>query len=520
MKAHIIGGGISALAAAAYLFRDGGLLGANIHIYEASDSLGGALDARGDAQSGYRMRGGRMFEAREGCIHDLMSFLPSRDDPTISIEDDLRAFNASHGWHNAARLVGPGGAVLAAEHFGLSPRNLLELTELVLMPEALLDGKSVEEVLDLSILDTNFWNMFGSIFALLPWHSAIETRRYLRRFFHLLPTMASMTTIQRTRYNQYEALVEPLRDWLTRLGVHIHMRSTCEDVGFVSEGGRLRPDRLIIRRADGTDTVTLGADDLLFLTLGSHVAGTTYGDMRTAPPPGEGDSPGWALWRRLAGRHPGLGAPEAFRARIDRTAWVTFTITARGGPLRPLIERLSGSPLGRGGLMTLTGSPWLLTLTGFHTPHFTNQPADVDLFWGYGLYLDRPGSAVAKAMPDCSGAEILAELAHHLGMTGALDAIRDSCTCIPALMPYAGSVLMRRKQADRPDPVPAGFANLGLLGQFVEVPDDVVFTTEYAVRGARLAVAGLLGPGREIPPVYLGQYDPQALVAALRALRS
>lgn len=520
MKAHIIGGGISALSAAAYLFRDGGLLGANIHIYEASDVLGGALDARGDPQQGYVMRGGRMFEAREGCIHDLMSFIPSRDDPTLSIEQDLRAFNASHGWQNSARLVGPGGEILAAERFGLSPRNILELTELMLTPEALLDGKSVEDVLDLSILETNFWNMFGSIFALLPWHSAIETRRYLRRFFHLLPTMASMTTIQRTRYNQYEALVEPLRDWLRRLGVQFHMRSACEDVGFSEDAGRLRPTRFTLNRAGRRETIELGAEDLLFLTLGSHVADASFGDMDHPPPPSDRESPAWALWRRLAGRYPGLGNPEAFRARIDRTGWVTFTITARGGPLRRLIETLSGSPLGRGGLMTLTGSPWLMTLTGFHTPHFTNQPEEVDLFWGYGLYLDRPGSAVAKPMPACSGAEILAELAHHLGMSEALDALRDSCLCIPALMPYAGSVLMRRKKSDRPAPVPGGYAGLGLLGQFVEVPEDVVFTTEYAVRGARLAVAGLLGPGREIPPVYLGQYDPQALVAALRALRS
>ncbi|GHH04381.1 oleate hydratase [Pseudodonghicola xiamenensis] len=518
MKAHIIGGGISALAAAAYLFRDAGVLGANIHIYEASDRLGGALDARGDAQGGYVMRGGRMFEAREDCIHDLMSFIPSRDDPTISIEDDLRAFNATYGWHNTARLLGPGGEVLAAEHFGLSPRNLLDLTELLLAPEVMLDGKSVADVLDLSILQTNFWNMFGSIFALLPWHSAIETRRYLRRFFHLLPTMASMTTIQRSRYNQYESLVEPLRDWLDRLGVRFHMGCTCEDVDFTEEAGLLRSERFTLRHDGVTEGIELAPDDLLFLTLGSHVADATFGDMTSPPLPSKATSPAWGLWHRLAGRYPGLGNPQVFQARIDRTAWVTFTITARGGPLRTRIESLSGAALGRGGLMTMTGAPWLLTLTGFHNPHFTNQPGDVDLFWGYGLYLDRPGSAVAKPMPACSGAEILTELAHHLGMPEVLPALLESCICTPVLMPYAGSVLMRRNKADRPAPVPTGYANLGLLGQFVEVPDEVVFTTEYAVRGARLAVAGLMGEGRAIPPVYLGQYDPHALIAALRAL--
>ena len=210
MRVHLIGGGIAALSAASYLFRDAGVLGHNIHIYEASDRLGGALDAGGTAATGYVMRGGRMFEVKEACIHDLLSFIPSRNDPSKSIEEDLLEFNAKHGWNNKARLLGPNGKVLPSEGFGLSYRNMLDLAELVLSPESILDGKSVEDVLDLSVLDTNFWNMFGSIFALLPWHSAIETRRYLRRFFHLLPTMSSMTTIQRTRFNQYEAIASLL----------------------------------------------------------------------------------------------------------------------------------------------------------------------------------------------------------------------------------------------------------------------------------------------------------------------
>ena len=36
MKAHLVGGGISSLAAAAFLIKDGGLLGNNIHIYESA----------------------------------------------------------------------------------------------------------------------------------------------------------------------------------------------------------------------------------------------------------------------------------------------------------------------------------------------------------------------------------------------------------------------------------------------------------------------------------------------------
>jgi myosin-crossreactive antigen len=60
-KVFATGGGIGSLAAAAFMIRDGGLPGANITIYEALPVLGGSLDAAGDPETGYSLRGGRMF---------------------------------------------------------------------------------------------------------------------------------------------------------------------------------------------------------------------------------------------------------------------------------------------------------------------------------------------------------------------------------------------------------------------------------------------------------------------------
>ncbi len=54
---------------------------------------------------------------------------------------------------------------------------------------------------------------------------------------------------------------------------------------------------------------------------------------------------------------------------------------------------------------------------------------------------------------------------------------------------------------DRPLPVPPGVKNLGFISQFVEISDDVVFTVEYSVRAAQMAVYQLLGIERTIPPV-------------------
>ena len=48
-----------------------------------------------------------------------------------------------------------------------------------------------------------------------------------------------------------------------------------------------------------------------------------------------------------------------------------------------------------------------------HQPHFIGQPADVEVLWGYGLSVDRPGDFVGKPMFACTGAELLTEVLGH-----------------------------------------------------------------------------------------------------------
>ena len=61
------------------------------------------------------------------------------------------------------------------------------------------------------------------------------------------------------------------------------------------------------------------------------------------------------------------------------------------------------------------------------------------------------------------------------------------------------------KQVDRPLVIPENAVNFAFLGQFVELlEDDVVFTVEYSVRCAMIAIYQLLGVEREIPEIYNG----------------
>jgi oleate hydratase len=68
-------------------------------------------------------------------------------------------------------------------------------------------------------------------------------------------------------------------------------------------------------------------------------------------------------------------------------------------------------------------------------------------------------------------------------------------------MPYITSQFMPRLPGDRPLPVPPNSKNLAFISQFVEIPNDVVFTVEYSVRAAQMAVYELLAINRPVPEV-------------------
>ena len=110
-------------------------------------------------------------------------------------------------------------------------------------------------------------------------------------------------------------------------------------------------------------------------------------------------------------------------------------------------------------------------------------------------------------MSDCNGEEILRELYGHLRFDLEIMA---SANCIPCRMPYITSMFMPRSQTDRPLPIPHSSKNFAFISQFVEIPDDVVFTVEYSVRAAQMAVYEFLKIDRKIPPVI--PHDKSLLV--------
>lgn len=79
------------------------------------------------------------------------------------------------------------------------------------------------------------------------------------------------------------------------------------------------------------------------------------------------------------------------------------------------------------------------------------------------------------------------------------------------MMPFITSQFMPRLKSDRPEVVPNGSTNLAFIGQYCEIPDDVVFTVEYSVRSAQMAVYSLLHLDKEVTPMSKHQYDVRVL---------
>ena len=516
-KAYLVGGGIASMAAAAFMIRDGDLLGHNITILEELDRLGGSLDGAGSPQDGYVLRGGRMIERQYLCTFDLFSSIPNLDS-TKTVTQEIFDWNETIRTSSKSRLV-RGGQRQTAPAFGLSERHILSIERLALEPEALLGKTSIADQFEPSFFQTDFWFMWCTTFAFQPWHSAVEFKRYLVRFAHMVPGFNRLEGIMRTVYNQYDSLVRPLHEWLEQRGVHFQLNARVVDLGLREEGGATIVDRIDYVRDGHLAEIFVSPDDCVLVTLGSMTEASSLGTMNSAPTlKNKADGGAWTLWEKIAAGRPLFGRPSAFADHVDESKWLSFTTTLRDPAFLRLLLDMTGNVPGEGGLITFPDSSWLVSIVIPHQPHFIDQPESVSVFWGYGLSVDQPGDFIKKPMSACSGREIMEELLGHLRTGPEAAKILESSVCIPCMMPFITSQFLCRAQGDRPEVLPKGSRNLAFIGQFCELPEDVVFTVEYSVRSAQAAVYRLLRMNREPPSVYHGVFDPRVLLKAFMAL--
>ncbi|MEL4359343.1 MULTISPECIES: oleate hydratase [unclassified Luteococcus] len=528
-SAWIVGAGLASLAAAVFLIRDAQMDPRRITILEAMPLPGGACDGIEDPNKGFLIRGGREMENHFECLWDLFRSIPSLETPGASVLDEFYWLNKDDPNYSLMRAtVQQGQDAHTDGKFTLSKKAMGSIMKLFFTRNEDLEGKRITDVLHPDFFESNFWLYWRTMFAFEDWHSALEMKLYFQRFIHHIGGLPDFSALKFTKYNQYESLILPMVTWLQEQGVVFQYDTRVTNVLF-----DLTAQRKVARRiewirdgqAGGTD---VDASQLVFVTNGSCVENSAWGDQHTAPAFDATVKEGgiWSLWRNIARQDPAFGRPDVFCTTPELSQWESASLTTLDERITPYLERIcqrdphSGRVV-TGGIVSVPDSSWLLSWTINRQPHFTTQPGDKIVVWIYGLFTDVPGNFVKKPMRECTGEEITQEWLYHLGVP--VDQIPEmaatSAVCMPCMMPFITSFFLPRHAGDRPAVVPEGCVNFAFLGQFAETTRDTIFTTEYSVRTGMEAVYTLLDVERGVPEVWGSVYDVRCLLDATIKMR-
>ena len=523
-SAYIVGSGLAALAAAVFLIRDGHMKGDKIHVLEELALPGGSMDAIYNvADQAYVMRGGREMEPHFETLWDLFRSIPSLDYPDQSVLDEFYRENRKDPCYSKTRVIENRGQELPTDgDLLLSPKAVKEILNLVMTPEKDLQDKKINEVFDDEFFKSNFWLYWQTMFAFMPWASAMEMRRYLMRFVQHVATLKNLSSLRFTKYNQYEDLILPLISYLKKHGVKFHYDTIVNNIIVNRTVDEKVATEIKMTEKGEPKVIKLTPNDLVFVTNGSITESTTYGDNTHPAEQKHELGPSWQLWKNLAAQDEDFGHPEKFCENIPAANWViSATVTFTNDDIVPYIEKVNKKDPHSGSIVTsgpttIKDSNWLLGYSISRQPQFHNQKSNELIVWLYGLYSNTKGNYVKKTMPECDGIELCEEWLYHMGVPESeIKKMAIDATTIPNHMPYITSYFMPRALGDRPKVVPDKSKNLAFIGNFAETERDTVFTTEYSVRTAMEAVYTLLNVDRGVPEVFASAFDVRMLMNAM-----
>ena len=516
-KAYIVGGGLAGLAAAAFLADDIHMPAKNITIYEKMNDVGGSMDGTGKAVSGYLCRGERELEPFMECLWYLCSKAPSLRHKGRTVLDDVVDFNKDEPIHSEYRIIEKCGKVADYHNFKLDDECRTLATMILYAPEETLEGLAIQDYFPPRFFESNMWYCFSTMLAFKKYHSIIEAKRYFRRFTHLGPEIDYLHGILHTDLNEYDAMIKPILVWLKGRGVNIITDTEVTDIELTKDNNTVIS--LEILKADKKQSIKIAPEDMVFVTNGSMAQNSAFGDNNTVAPTNRDtkDRGVFTLWEKLAAKDKKFGNPATFISDIDKTKWISVFPTITDYPqFVERIEKVSGSKAGCGGAISIKDSNWLISFVLHHKPFFSNQPDNVEVLWLMGLYGENTGDYIKKPMCDCTGNEIMTEILYHLGMLDMKDDLLAHSYISTCMMPYITSQFMPRKIADRPKIVPDGCTNLAFIGQYVETPEDAVFTVETSVRTAMQAVYSLTKVDKDPIEVYPTRYDIRYILAGIK----
>ncbi|KAL4909522.1 hypothetical protein BDW74DRAFT_165935 [Aspergillus multicolor] len=512
LDAWILGSGIASLTAAVHLIQEAHVPPSRIHIIETLNVAGGTTVSHGDARNGYDFRAGMRPQFNDLCMENLLSLVPSLSNPERTVRDEVLDFaktlDIKPAFEQTRFLSKKGNKVHAVKgkKMALGVRDRIDL----------------------------------------PSHSASEFRRYLHRFNNL-HDLSDPHLLDLGKYNVHESIIVPIAYFLLSRGVDFRFNTTICDIIFAHDNPAdpNEPTRVTAIQTcpalEGVPrssicpkdevTINLNPDDIVIVSLGSIFSSILTGTNAHPPPAFDPSSlalsldpetepnaesqrdsgieispeldENWLLWLELCTKHAKFGNAYNFCTRLHASRIESFTMTLSSTELLEKLADVSNTrPLpGPNTILTLSDSPWLVTLRVPTQPVFKDQPDGIHIAYGYAMSPEETGTYITKPMIHCSGREILSEILAHLQVSPdhpSHERILNSAITIPCIQPRATATFLPRDPTDRPAVMPQGMSNMACIGPFVEIADEVVVTADYSVRGAQMAVRGLMGVGKGV----------------------
>ena len=208
--------------------------------------------------------------------------MPSLENPGRTVLDDVVDFNKDEPIHSECRALVRQGHIFSDIHDMKLPQQVQEnLQRLLATPEKDLEDMTIEDYFgknSAALFESNFWLCFHTMLAFRTHHSVMEMRRYLLRF-NLAPRIEYLEGIVHTKYNEYDAMIKPLRLWLIGKGVQIVTGCSVTDINLDAACNTVLS---LQARQSGKDiTIPVAETDLVFVTNGSLTQNSTFGDNTT-----------------------------------------------------------------------------------------------------------------------------------------------------------------------------------------------------------------------------------------------
>ncbi|KAJ5814506.1 hypothetical protein N7474_006283 [Penicillium riverlandense] len=512
-EAWILGSGTASLASALYLVQFAKVPASKVHVLDSHISMGQVLHNSGDPTNGYDQFAACLPVPVGTPLAELLALVPSVSGLGHTVWDDIKSAETRRVKQRNSRtrfLVQKNDALndIHTNSLHLSVQHRLELIMLVLRGEKRLGRAQIQDFLPPSFFQSTFWTIWTAQFGFQPWHSAIEFRRALRQHIDGFHSLSLLSCLDLTGYYQNESIYLPTFLHLERLGVDFHFDTKITNIETTIKDGQETVSQLDMIQNGFKMQQTISRDDVVIMTLGSTVSGVTRGTNDRPPgrhslePHDELDE-SWSLWLEIGSRSDVFGNPYNFCTRESESLLESFTITTADPSLIEYVDLHAHNVTEAGTFISFQESSWKLSCCIPTQPVFSQQPKTIRIFWGFALLPKRPGNYVKKPMYDCSGAEITKEVLGHLHFSSPT--LRTMT--IPRVMPRMSAMLLIRSLGDRPPVIPQNISNLGLVGQFAEIPHFSCVDTSYSVRTAQVAVSQLMG----IDVQYVKEKKPSIL---------